>query len=119
MTDLFFSVFQDIRDDMYTHNPEYEQLRELGRQIMNSDPSKAASIQQQLGQVRLSSGCEGKSVLFWRNSFGGMLPGYMKYGIKEYSRQLHFLDIGLSSVLQVLDYNFHFPAVKDSVVNYQ
>ncbi|GFO48198.1 nesprin-1, partial [Plakobranchus ocellatus] len=42
---------EDIRDDMYTHNPEYEQLRELGRQIMNSDPAKAAAIQQQLGQV--------------------------------------------------------------------
>ena len=45
-------MFQDIRDDMYTHNPEYEQLRELGRQIMNSDPTKAGAIQQQLGQVR-------------------------------------------------------------------
>ena len=36
---------------MYTHNPEYEQLRELGRQIMHTDPTKAAVIQAQLGQV--------------------------------------------------------------------
>ncbi|XP_041351119.1 nesprin-1-like [Gigantopelta aegis] len=42
---------KDIRDDMYAYNPEYEQLRELGRQIMQSDPSKAQSIQTQLADV--------------------------------------------------------------------
>ncbi|CAL1544282.1 unnamed protein product [Lymnaea stagnalis] len=40
-----------IREDVFSNNPEYEQLRELGRQIMHSDPNKAAAIQQQLGQV--------------------------------------------------------------------
>ncbi|KAH9507324.1 hypothetical protein Btru_056910, partial [Bulinus truncatus] len=40
-----------IREEVFSHNPEYEQLRELGRQIMHVDPSKAAAIQQQLGQV--------------------------------------------------------------------
>nr|KAG5692778.1 hypothetical protein BaRGS_009394 [Batillaria attramentaria] len=42
---------EDIRDDVFARNPEYEQLRELGRQIMHADPSKAAQIQSQLGQV--------------------------------------------------------------------
>ena len=46
-----FYNYQDIRDDMYAYNPEYEQLRELGRQIMQSDPSKAQSIQAQLVEV--------------------------------------------------------------------
>ncbi len=36
---------------MYTSNPEYEQLRELGRQIMQSDPSKAQGLQGQLSEV--------------------------------------------------------------------
>lgn len=36
---------------MYANNPEYEQLRELGRQIMQSDPSKAAALQTQLSEV--------------------------------------------------------------------
>ncbi|KAK0046935.1 nesprin-1, partial [Biomphalaria pfeifferi] len=40
-----------IREEVYSHNPEYEQLRELGRQIMHADPTKAAAIQQQLNQV--------------------------------------------------------------------
>ncbi|KAK7104412.1 hypothetical protein V1264_019133 [Littorina saxatilis] len=42
---------EDIRDDVFSRNPAYEQLRELGRQIMHADPSKAAQIQAQLGQV--------------------------------------------------------------------
>ncbi|XP_076442566.1 muscle-specific protein 300 kDa-like isoform X3 [Babylonia areolata] len=42
---------EDIRDDMFSHNPEYEQLRELGRQIMHADPSKSTQVQSQLAQV--------------------------------------------------------------------
>uniref|UniRef100_A0A2C9KCB0 Calponin-homology (CH) domain-containing protein n=1 Tax=Biomphalaria glabrata TaxID=6526 RepID=A0A2C9KCB0_BIOGL len=42
---------ESIREEVYSHNPEYEQLRELGRQIMHADPTKAAAIQQQLNQV--------------------------------------------------------------------
>ena len=36
---------------MFACNPEYEQLRELGRQIMQADPSKASSVQASLGQI--------------------------------------------------------------------
>lgn len=36
---------------MFSLNPEYEQLRELGRQIMVSDPSKLSQIQSHLAQV--------------------------------------------------------------------
>lgn len=43
---------QDIRDDVFAHNPEYEQLRELSRQIMHADPSRSAQVQSQLAQVR-------------------------------------------------------------------
>lgn len=46
-----FYLFQDIRDDMFSSNPEYEQLRELGRQIMQSDPSKVEQVQSQLAKV--------------------------------------------------------------------
>ncbi|KAL8590280.1 hypothetical protein ACOMHN_006396 [Nucella lapillus] len=42
---------EDIRDDVFASNPEYEQLRELGRQIMHTDPLKAGEIQAQLAQV--------------------------------------------------------------------
>ncbi|XP_025103982.1 nesprin-1-like isoform X4 [Pomacea canaliculata] len=42
---------EDVRDDMFSLNPEYEQLRELGRQIMVSDPSKLSQIQSHLAQV--------------------------------------------------------------------
>lgn len=49
---MFDLVVQDIRDDVFARNPEYEQLRELGRQIMHADPSKSAQIQSQLAQVR-------------------------------------------------------------------
>jgi hypothetical protein len=45
---------EDIRDDVFARNPEYEQLRELGRQIMHADPSKAAQIQSQLAQVSVN-----------------------------------------------------------------
>ncbi|XP_076463750.1 muscle-specific protein 300 kDa-like isoform X7 [Babylonia areolata] len=42
---------EGIRDDVFAHNPDYEQLRELGRQIMHADPLKAGEIQSQLSQV--------------------------------------------------------------------
>jgi len=42
---------QDARDDLFTYNPEYEQLRELGRQIMQADVSKGSAVQGQLSEV--------------------------------------------------------------------
>lgn len=45
------SFSQDARDDLFSMNPEYEQLRELGRQIMQADVSKGAAVQGQLSDV--------------------------------------------------------------------
>ena len=42
---------QDVRDDVFACNPEYEQLRELGRQIMQADPTKGAAVQGNLASV--------------------------------------------------------------------
>ncbi|KAL5008450.1 hypothetical protein ScPMuIL_014031 [Solemya velum] len=42
---------EEIRDDVFIHNPEYEQLRDLGRQIIQTDPRKSTAIQGQLGEV--------------------------------------------------------------------
>jgi len=39
---------------VFACNPEYEQLRELGRQIMQADPSKSGAIQAGLGKVNES-----------------------------------------------------------------
>lgn len=39
---------------MFACNPEYEQLRELGRQIMQADPSKSAAVQNKLSKVNES-----------------------------------------------------------------
>ena len=39
---------------MFACNPEYEQLRELGRQIMQADPSKGAAVQGHLANVNES-----------------------------------------------------------------
>ena len=47
-----YRFLQDIRDDVFASNPEYEQLRELGRQIMHADPLRAAQVQAQLAQVK-------------------------------------------------------------------
>lgn len=40
-----------MREELYTHNPEYEQLRDLGRQIMQADSGKAADVQSTLNKV--------------------------------------------------------------------
>ncbi|KAL3874933.1 hypothetical protein ACJMK2_037885 [Sinanodonta woodiana] len=42
---------EDIRDDVFAYNPEYEQLRELGRQIMQADPSRSSTVQGSLSKV--------------------------------------------------------------------
>lgn len=47
---------EDIRGDLHMYNPDYERLRDLAREVMISDPTKSAAIQQQLAQV--SSGWE-------------------------------------------------------------
>lgn len=44
-------LYQDVRDDVFACNPEYEQLRELGRQILQADPSKGAAVQGSLSSV--------------------------------------------------------------------
>lgn len=48
---IFIHYFQDARDDLYSHSQEYEQLRELGRQIMNSDLSRGSSVQGHLSEI--------------------------------------------------------------------
>ncbi|BFZ08024.1 hypothetical protein BsWGS_11063 [Bradybaena similaris] len=48
--DLIRNV-EAIHENLHLHNQEYERLRELGRQIMASDPAKVAAVQQQLGQM--------------------------------------------------------------------
>ncbi|ESO86156.1 hypothetical protein LOTGIDRAFT_167389 [Lottia gigantea] len=45
------SEIEDVRDEMYALNPEYEQFRELGRQIMQADVDKSPIVQTQLNQV--------------------------------------------------------------------
>ena len=40
-----------MRDDVFACNPEYEQLRELGRQILQADPTKGAAVQGNLSSV--------------------------------------------------------------------
>ncbi|KAK6181528.1 hypothetical protein SNE40_009363 [Patella caerulea] len=50
MKDLV-SEIEDIRDEMYVLNPEFEQLRELGRQITQADNEKYPAVQSQLAQV--------------------------------------------------------------------
>ncbi|KAK3089086.1 hypothetical protein FSP39_000625 [Pinctada imbricata] len=42
---------KDARDDLYTYNPQYEQLRELGRQIMQADTTKGSTVQGHLSEV--------------------------------------------------------------------
>lgn len=48
---LYVLFLQDARDDLFTYNPEYEQLRELGRQIMQADMSKGTPVQANLSEV--------------------------------------------------------------------
>lgn len=48
---IFIRYFQDARDDLYSHSQEYEQLRELGRQIMNSDHQRGSSVQGHLSEI--------------------------------------------------------------------
>lgn len=42
---------QEARDDMYAMNPEYEQLRELGRQLQQADNIKGGNATGSLRQV--------------------------------------------------------------------
>ena len=40
-----------MQDHVYEHNPQYQKLREQGRQLMQVDPSKVALVQGCLGNV--------------------------------------------------------------------
>ncbi|XP_035824390.1 nesprin-1 [Aplysia californica] len=93
MKDLVREI-EDVRDDMYTNNPEYEQLRELGRQIMHTDPTKAAVIQAQLGQVNAA----------WEEIQGLLTERHQQYsGVANMWQQYYDAKQGVMKILEDVD----------------